>query len=119
MIIAAIGYLGFFLHVVLDKNADLLPNQNYLGLNTVVVLCALFLISASMWMPSTLQFIKTGAYFWWVITVGSLWITGLAVIGMLLALSTKPTSKQTITKQSAILGLGYLGFHCLVLDATI
>ena len=119
MIIAAIGYLGFFFHIMMDNKVNQPLTKNHIALNTVVTLCALFLISASMWMPAALQFIKTGADFWWMITVGSLWITSLAVIGIFITLIVQSNCKQLKMRLFAILGGGYLGFHCLVLDAII
>ena len=103
----------------MDKKANQPLAKNHIALNTIVTLCTLFLISASTWMPAALQFIKKGADFWWMITVGSLWITSLAVIGIFITLIVQPNCKQLKMRLFAILGVGYLGFHCLVLDAII
>ena len=119
MIVAAIGYLGFFFYIMQDNKWSQSLTKNHTALNTVIALCALFLISASMWMPAALQFIKTGADSWWAITVGSLWITSLTVIGIFVVLMVQQHGTQIKMRLFAIFGLGYLGFHCLVLDAII
>jgi len=122
MLPAAVGYVTFFFLVVykLGVTYSGVGIPSFLtGPNTMIFLCALFLAGASVWMPSTIAFIRSQDTFWWIVAVGSLWITAISLILMVVTLYGAEFAGPLVYKYIALAGLIYICFHCLVLDAIV
>jgi hypothetical protein len=122
MLIAAVGYTTFFYLIVSKLGVPSLAEgiPSFLaGPNTMIFLCALFLAGASVWMPSTIAFIRSHDTFWWVVAVGSLWVTAISLILMIVNLYGAEVTGSLAYKYLALAGLIYICFHCLVLDAIV
>ena len=122
MLLAAGGYITFFYLIVsklgVPSFAAGIPSF-LTGPNTMIFLCALFLAGASVWMPSTIAFIRSHDTFWWIVAAGSLWVTALSLILMIVNLYGAEVTGSLIHKYLALAGLIYIWFHCLVLDAIV
>jgi len=116
MLPAVIGYIAFCFFVI-SKSTDVFPNV--IGTYTLGIICAVFLISATFWMPTTIAYIKTQQPLWWGGTVTSLWITALSLISLTLIVSYTQINVSLFHKYLALTGLTYITLHCLVLDAII
>ena len=120
MLFSALGYL-LFCYVSLFRDGLVNFNEvSNLGSYTVVMLVAIFLTSAALWMPSTIYYLKTQNSIWWIVSVASLWVTALALLALLyISASADIDSIGVVTKYLAIAGLASITFHCLVFDAVI
>ena len=122
MLLAAVGYITFFYLIVsklgVPSFAAGIPSF-LTGPNTMIFLCALFLAGASVWMPSTIAFIRSHDTVWWIVAAGSLWVTALSLILMIVNLYGAEVTGSLIHKYLALAGLIYIWFHCLVLDAIV
>ena len=121
MLPAAIGYLFFFYVMVFRSGTEAFTQTSVLGVYTPSILCAAFLISATVWMPSTIAYLNTQQTGWRALSVASLWITALSLIALLLVMISVKTGPAFVTtyKYIAVAGLSYIVFHCLVLDAIV
>ena len=118
MFLAAAGYLTFCYVNLFKGEAMAFGRDSLMGTNTVVIATFVFLASATIWMPSSIAYIRSGASAWWVLCVVSLWVTALSLCVMtgVTALSAAHIIPQT-SKYAAVAGLAYITFHCLFLDA--
>ena len=117
MLPAATGYLAFCFYALFQGGIS--QEHEILGTYWAAILSAIFLISAAIWMPTSIGFIHTGNSYWWIIAIASLWITALSVIALTGTVASTPDLPATFSKYTAITGLAYMTFHCLVLDAII
>ena len=120
MLPAAIGYLTFC-YVTMFKNGAKAMNRNsVIGQQPVSVLSAIFLASAAVWMPTLIAYIHTNESYWWVISVSSLWVTALSLLTLTIIAATTSTFEiSQASKNAAVIGLAYITFHCLVIDAIV
>ena len=104
MLLAAAGYLVFIFAVLLKSN----PNSaNTEAFRLITCLSLIFLLASAIWMPAT-------------VAVSSLWITAAALISLVvLFLISDIGIESSKLKTASIIGLIYITFHCLVLDAII
>ncbi len=118
MLLAAAGYITFCFATIFKGGADEFGVNHIFGQYSLSVLSAIFLISASLWMPATIAFVHSGISYWWGIAVFSLWITALSLLWMtvMIAFSDVQSISGTI-KYSSVIGLAYITFHCMILDA--
>lgn len=119
MVIAAIGYVIFILFMGFTKDGNQFSQYFIWGLFSPGLVCALFLIFSAIWMPATIAYINTNNIIWWVITVGVLWISAFWVLTLLIGIILSGLDRSTPFTLLAILGLGYVVFHCLILDAIV
>ncbi len=120
MIPAASGYLTFCYVSIFKGGAMTYGKAAVMGENTIVILTIVFLISAAMWMPSSMAYIRSGDGAWWIVCVVSLWVTALSLLVMtgVTAISPVDTMSET-SKFASVVGLAYITFHCLMLDAIV
>ena len=119
MLIAAVGYISYLSITLINPDLGQFRNTLFLGPNTISILSSLFLISATLWMPASVIYIKNPSLLMWLIMVFSLWITALSILTIfVLSLNSSFESKQVFKIISSI-GLFYISFHCLILDGII
>jgi len=117
MIISALGYLTFFYFGVIQSSSTIFSGQLFPGTITLI-LTSIFLISAALWIPTTITFLKTNNELWWIFTIACLWITAISLIGLVgTVLLTEFEPGSTLSKTSIIFGLSLITFHCLIFDA--
>lgn len=119
MLLAAPGYLTFSYFVIFKSGTLIYTQISAIKPYMVHLTFAIFIISASIWMPSTITYLNTSNVVWWWITVATLWITGLSLVILVLTVSQTQFDGTNLIKTSAFAGLTYMTFHCLVLDAII
>lgn len=118
MLFAATGYLTFCSATIFKGGADGFGVNQIFGQYSLSILSAIFLLSASLWMPTTIAFVHTGVSYWWGIAVFSLWITALSLLWMTgMVAFSDVQSISGIIKYSSLIGLAYITFHCMILDA--
>jgi hypothetical protein len=84
------------------------------------MLSMVFLLAAAVWMPATITYLETGNAIWWVIGVGSLWVTALTLFATITLLIVTPAMiPVSFYGILAISGTSYITFHCLVFDAIV
>ena len=119
MLFSATGYLAFLFYMIFKGGLDNNDNPTLLGLDAFLILCIIFLVSASIWMPGTVKFLETSLTYWWLITIAVLWITAISLVAMLIILLSTNNIEHNLSLKLATIGIGYIAFHCLVLDAII
>ena len=119
MIPAAVGYL-IFAYFMIWKSQVLGFNQiNLMGGLLPLILCAIFLIASTVWMPTLSLYLDSNQPIWWNISITSLWITAIALITLTIFTGAKFATYPTTQGLFAMIGLIYITFHCVVLDAII
>ena len=117
MLLAASGYLVFCFYVI---RLDGLSGHQSISLHLwATIISSIFLLSAALWMPATISFIHLGNTILWVVAVTSLWVTAGSLVALTVTLALNPELPTTLGRYIAILGIAYISFHCLVLDALI
>ena len=120
MLIAAAGYLAFFYGIIVKSNPASFSLGFLNGYHAISILATIFLISASIWMPATLIYLKSMNSAWWIISVASLWITATSLIALTAMVVISPLAIPSVSARIlAIIGISYITFHCLVFDAII
>ena len=120
MLPAAVGYLTFCYVTMFKNGAEAINRNSVLGQNPVSVLSAIFLASAAVWMPTLIAYIHTSESYWWVLSVTSLWVTALSLLTLTIITATTSLSKiSQASKNAAVIGIAYITFHCLVIDAIV
>ena len=122
MLPAALGYIAFFYFMVFRSGIASFSNSSILGLQTQhapSIMCALFLIASTIWMPATISYINSQQWGWWITAVLSLWTTGFALVGISNLFYVNTAENIIWTRNLAFVGLMYITFHCVVLDAII
>ena len=122
MLTATLGYLMFLYSMVFKSGTDVFGNDSLLGSYTPSIFCAVFLTASTIWMPATIIYIHTTQRLWWNIAATSLWVTAGSLIALLGLLGTTYGGNIDWASRQrclAIVGLGYLAFHCTILDAMI
>ena len=120
MLPAAVGYLTFCYITMFKNGAEAINRNSIIGQHPASVLSAIFLASAAVWMPTLIAYIHTGESYWWILSVSSLWITGLSLLTLTIITSNTSTSEMSqLSKNAAVIGLAYITFHCLVIDAIV
>ena len=117
MFLAAAGYLVFCFYVV--RLHGLSGDQGMSLHLWVTMMSTIFLVSAALWMPATISFIHQGHTIFWVVAITSLWITAGSLLALTAILVLNSDLPATMGRYLAILGIAYISFHCLVLDALI
>ena len=118
MLLAALGYLTFCYSFVFSGLGTALSDSG-LAIATISLI-GIFLISASIWMPANIQYLNTSNLFWWFVSVIVLWTTALSLLILtILVVFFPPDSLETSVRYITAIGLGWITFHCLVLDACI
>ena len=118
MLFAALGYLAFCYFFVFG-GLGLALSDSGLALGSLS-LVAIFLISAAIWMPASIQYLNTSNSLWWFLSVIVLWATALALLVLTIIVGIfTPDSLESSVKYISVVGLGWISFHCLVLDACI
>ena len=120
MLPAAVGYLTFCYVAMFKNGAEAINKNSVLGKHTVSVISAIFLASAAVWMPTLIAYIHTSESYWWILSVSSLWVTALSLLALTIITTTTSTSEiSRASKNAAVIGLAYITFHCLVIDAIV
>ena len=117
MLIAAAGYIVFCFYVIC---LDGVSGDQRISLHLwATIISSIFLLSAALWVPTTISFIHLGNTTLWVVAVTSLWVTAGSLVGLTAILVLNPELPTTLGRYIAILGIAYITFHCIVLDALI
>ena len=120
MLLAATGYLAFSYGIMFKSSPEEFSSKLFASRYSISILCLIFLISASIWMPATIAYLKTNNSIWWILSVTSLWITAISLFIATTILITNPLAiPSSFYRVLAISGISYITFHCLVLDAII
>jgi hypothetical protein len=119
MLPAAIGYITFFYFMSCKSGVIAFTQSSLLGPYTPSIICALFLTASTIWMPATISYINSHQLVWWITAVISLWATGLALIALLIQVYSIPVYSTAWVRNLTLIGLIYITFHCVVLDAII
>jgi len=120
MLPAAGGYLTFCYVVMFKNGAEAINRNSVIGQQPVSVLSAIFLASAAVWMPTLIAYIHTNESYWWILSVSSLWITALSLLTLTIITATTSLSEiSQASKNAAVIGIAYITFHCLVIDAIV
>ena len=120
MLFAAVGYLAFCYISLFQNGLEDFNKSDWFNGHTVSVLVALFLISATFWMPSAIAYLKFSDTYWLIICVVSLWITAISLLALLgIVMTSDVTTIAPVSHYIAIIGIGLITFHCLVFDAII
>ena len=143
MVLAAAGYLIFCYSLFFtDDNHHYWLRESFtvwnvpytLSTYACSALVALFLISASVWMPATLKYLETSVDYWWITSVASLWITASALIVLTVSIGFyeyqiiygSPVGMEELIKflmtfkfSLPLSGIFWIAIHCLVFDAII
>ena len=120
MLLSGAAYLTFCYFIVFREDIHTYGTHFILGPHTISLLTGLFLLSATMWMPSAILYMHTENNIWWVFTVGALWVTALSLLsltGMYAFSTTAPI--PVFDRIVCTVSLSIITFHCLVLDAII
>ncbi|MBI62966.1 MAG: hypothetical protein CL775_02955 [Chloroflexi bacterium] len=130
MLFGAVGYMIFFTFIIYSclveenyvKELYFYKSINLFGaLNFSVII---FLISASIWMPTILMYLKFLNSIFWYVSVGSLVVTAFSAISILIFtafgfLNITFNIKTSIFSFITLLGLLQVVSHCLILDGII
>ena len=120
MLMATAGYLLFSYGILFKSSPEEFSSRLLNNSHVISVLCMAFLISAAIWMPATIAYLKTGNSIWWTISVTSLWITAISLIIVTFIVIAYPSAiPSSFFRGLTISGISYVTFHCLMLDAII
>lgn len=120
MLMAAAGYLVFSYGILFKSSPDGFSSKYLDTRHAISLLCMVFLISAAIWMPATISYLKTNNSIWWILSVTSLWITAISLFTVTTLVIVCPlTIPSTFYRVLTISGISYITFHCLILDAII
>lgn len=122
MLPATLGYLAFFYFMVFKSGIATFAGSSLFGQQTQhapSVICALFLIASTIWMPATISYVNSQEWSWWMTAVLSLWATGFALVGLSNMFYVNTSESVGWARNLALIGLFYITFHCVVLDAII
>ena len=119
MLIAALGYMLFLYFMIFKSGADMFDSGMLFGRFTPSIICAVFLIAGTIWMPATVGYLNAPQHLFWNIVVASLWVTATSLIFLTLVVLVTIINEMTFTKILSVCGLGYITLHCLILDAII
>ena len=119
MILATFGYLLFFYYMSFEAGLEGLNHRFDMIYHSPSILCALFLISSSMWMPFTVAYLNGKGRLCWIVGVWSLWVSALSLLLLALSLGFHQRENQQTIWLLGTIGVSYVAFHCTVLDAII
>lgn len=120
MLFAAMGYLAFSYGILFKSNLPEFSSKFLDTKHVISILCMIFLVSSTIWMPATITYLKTSNSIWWIIGVTSLWITAISLLTATVIVISSPLAiTSTFYRVLTISGISYITFHCLVLDAII
>ncbi len=119
MIPAAIGYLAFCYYMVFESGLERFDHNVILLRYLPSILCAVFLVSASVWMPATLSNLYVNVVVWLHISTTAFWITAISFLILTASLICFYPGGQSLSRIIGTAGLLYITFHCTVFDAII
>jgi hypothetical protein len=117
MLLAALGFFGFFTHLAffVAPDAVLLPG----GYGAYLVLVGLILAPSTLWMPLTFRYAaRPGPGAWWAVRA-VLMLVALGSAALLVALLATRPAPVTASWLAAVVGAGLFAFHVAVLDAIL
>ena len=79
MLFAALGYLAFCYVALFQNGLSDFNKVNWFNQYTVSVLIAIFLISATFWMPTAIAYLNFSNTYWLVVCILSLWVTAISL----------------------------------------
>ena len=119
MFIAAIGYCFAMYYLIFNEGLNLKYFWGKYEASIMRTFLILFLVSASMWIHSTFNYLELpNANSWNMIRI-ELWCTALSILFMTVGLATAKGIKNTKVHKLSVVGLGIISFHCLVFDAIL
>ena len=118
MLFSAAGYLAFLYISVFNVSTDLFSEKSLMNGNLILILALTFLLSSTAWMPTSVAFLETSNNLYWNLSVASLWVAAISLIGLFIAVFiTDFSGASNLPKIISVAGLGMITFHCLVFDA--
>ena len=115
--LATVGYLAFFYCSLSYRSIDITDQSLLTSLHIQNILCAIFLIASTFWMPCTIAYMVTHETIWWAFTIGSLFLSAISLMTLLIIHLTTNISDAYQYKNLALIGLAAITTHCTVLDA--
>ena len=119
MFVAAAGYLWFFAYIVFSSGDSITPLRGLFDMKIIIGLVALFLLMASLWIPLTMNMIVSHDETRWFSVQFVLWGAAIAAILITVCVITSTNVENPVQHWFAVAGIGYLTFHCTVLDAIL
>jgi hypothetical protein len=120
MLFAALGYLAFCYVALFQNGLEDFTKSDWLNSYTFSILVAIFLISATFWMPSAIAYLNFSNTYWLVICIASLWVTAISLAALVgIVITSDVEIIGSVSHYVAIIGIGLITFHCLVFDAII
>ena len=118
MLISAIGYIIFFVYVLVGGGVFVKPVYGLFNIQFITILVSVFLIMAALWIPLTISMLDDPGRPLGILIKIVLWGASLSSIGITLSLLTAHNINPGY-HWLAVFGIGYLAFHCTILDAII
>jgi len=119
MFVAAAGYLWFFAYIVFSSGDSITPLRGLFDMRIIIGLVAVFLLMASLWIPLTMDMIVSHDETRWFSVQFVLWGAAITSILITLCVVTATDVENPLQHWFAVVGIGYLAFHCTVLDAIL
>jgi hypothetical protein len=118
MLLSGAAYLTFCYFIVFRQDIHTYNAHFILGPQTIALLTGVFLLSATLWMPSAILYMHTENNIWWIFTIVTLWVTALSLLS-LTGLFAFPTTAPIPVFDRIIctVSLSIITLHCLVIDA--
>ena len=130
MLFGALGYMIFFTFIIysclVEENCvkELYFYKSINVFSSLNFSVMIFLISASIWVPTILMYLKSLNSIFWYLSVGSLSVTAFSAISILIFttfgfLNLTFNIKTSIFSLITLIGLLQVVSHCLILDGII
>ena len=119
MFFSGFGYCYGMYYLIFKEGLDLKFFGGKYDASIMRTLLILFLVSASMWIHSTFNYLELpNANSLNMIRI-ELWCTALSILFMTIGLGTANGINSSRTHKKSVFGLGVISFHCLFLDAIL
>jgi hypothetical protein len=119
MLLAAAGYFLFTYFVFFRLDPDRVRVSSRSGFGAFNTLYALIMISAALWMPLTFAMLEAPGTGLWIAIRGVLAITGLASVGLFVAIASVRPHEAPLARRLALVGCAAFCLQTAVLDALV
>ena len=117
MFVSAFGYCFAMYYLIFDEGLNLNFFWGNFDFKIIMVLVTVFLVTAASWIHTTFNYLENGLKSSWNFIQLELWLTGISVFLITIALATATGVKNSGLHICSIIGLSAITFHCLILDA--
>lgn len=119
MFISGFGYCYGMYYLIFNEGLNLKFFGGRYDSSIMRTFLILFLVSASMWIHSTFNYLELPNANSWNMVRIELWCTALSILFMTIGLATAKGIKNTGIHRISVIGLSAISFHCLFLDAIL